>query len=184
MMRRIPFAFAVLLFWAGVAEAAGLTLQSPDLPAGQFAPRYLYDRFGCTGQNVSPALVWSDPPAGTRSFAVTLYDPDAPTGTGWWHWVIYDIPAGLGALSAGAGAADGGQLPAGARQTSNDFGAPGYGGPCPPAGDKPHRYVFTLYALDVAKLDAGPALGSAEIAARLKDRALATASFTAYHGRP
>jgi Raf kinase inhibitor-like YbhB/YbcL family protein len=189
MKRRVPLMLAALLISggllvaAGTADAAGLRLASPDLAAAQFAPRFLFDGDGCGGGNVSPGLAWSDPPSDARSFAVTLYDLDAPTGHGWWHWVVYDIPAAARSLPTGAGAASGRQLPPGARQTRNDFGAPGYGGPCPPPG-KPHRYVFTLYALDAPALGAAPELGPAEIGARLKARALATASFTVAYGQP
>jgi Raf kinase inhibitor-like YbhB/YbcL family protein len=179
----IPLALAALLMSTIAAHGAGLKLASPDLAAAQFAPRFLFDGEGCGGGNVSPALAWSDPPAGARSFALTVYDPDAPTGNGWWHWVVYDIPASVSSLPAGAGAASGGQLPPGARQTRNDFGGPGYGGPCPPPGP-PHRYVFTLYALDVASIGAAPGAGAAEIGARLKAHAVAAASFTVSYGRP
>jgi Raf kinase inhibitor-like YbhB/YbcL family protein len=177
-----PFAVVVLLLSAGVASAAGLTLRSSDLAAGQFAPRFIYNESGCTGGNVSPALAWSGAPAGTKSFAVTIFDPDAPTGHGWWHWVVYDIPATVHALPEDAGAASGRHLPQGARQTANDFGGPGYGGPCPPPGP-PHRYVFTLYALDAAAVGAAAGSGAGEMAAALKPHALATVSFTVPYGR-
>lgn len=102
--------------------------------------------FGCAGGNQSPHLAWSDVPEGTESFAVTCYDPDAPTGSGFWHWVVVNLPADTTELAAGAGSA-GGALPDGALQTRTDFGQPGYGGPCPPQGDHPHRYLFTVHAV-------------------------------------
>ncbi len=103
--------------------------------------------FGCAGGNRSPHLKWSGAPADTKSFAITCYDPDAPTGSGFWHWLVANIPADVTELAAG------GKLPAGALQTRTDFGAPGYGGPCPPEGDHPHRYVFTVFAVKTDRLD-------------------------------
>ena len=135
-----------------------------------------------SGQNLSPALAWSGAPAGTRSFAVTLYDPDAPTGSGWWHWVVYNIPGSVAQLPQGAGNA-GGKLPAGAAQARNDYGEAAYGGPAPPAGDKPHRYVFTLYALKTDHIDVPPNSSTALIGFMLHANKLATASFTARYGR-
>jgi Raf kinase inhibitor-like YbhB/YbcL family protein len=100
--------------------------------------------FGCAGGNVSPQLSWSGAPDGTKSFAITCYDPDAPTGSGFWHWVVVNIPADVTSLAAGA---SGGALPAGALETRTDTGQPGYAGPCPPEGDHPHRYIFTVFAV-------------------------------------
>ncbi len=108
--------------------------------------------FGCAGGNLSPQLAWNDPPAGTKSFAVTCYDPDAPTGSGFWHWLIVNIPPDVRSLDLGAGDPKSGKAPAGALQTRTDFGAPGYGGPCPPEGSHPHRYLFTVFAVGLDKL--------------------------------
>src|SRR6188472_93526 len=109
--------------------------------------------FGCAGGNKSPHLKWSGAPDGTRSFAITCYDPDAPTGSGFWHWLVVNIPPNVTELALDAGNPKSGKLPKGALQTRTDFGAPGYGGPCPPEGHGPHRYVFTLFAV---KQDALP----------------------------
>jgi Raf kinase inhibitor-like YbhB/YbcL family protein len=103
--------------------------------------------FGCAGDNQSPHLKWSGEPAGTKTFAVTCYDPDAPTGSGFWHWLVVNIPADVHELALGAGS-KGGALPKGALQTRTDYGFAGYGGPCPPEGDHPHRYLFTVYAVN------------------------------------
>ncbi len=107
--------------------------------------------FGCAGGNASPQLSWSGAPAETKSFALTCFDPDAPTGSGFWHWVVANIPPDITSLEAGAGNS-GGNLPAGALQVRTDFGKPGYGGPCPPEGDHPHRYIFTVFAVSMEEL--------------------------------
>ncbi len=144
---------AALLGAAFGAQAAGFTLSSPTIKSGSMlSDAQVFNGFGCTGKNVSPALAWSGAPAGTKSYAVTVYDPDAPTGSGWWHWVVFNIPASAANLAEGAGTADGKALPAGSTQGRTDFGAPGFGGACPPAGDKPHRYQITVFAVDVDKL--------------------------------
>jgi Raf kinase inhibitor-like YbhB/YbcL family protein len=130
--------------------------------------------FGCAGGNKSPHLKWSDAPSGTKSFAITCYDPDAPTGSGFWHWLMVNIPANVSELAEGAGGA-GGKLPAGALQTRTDFGAPGYGGPCPPPGDHPHRYLFTVFAVKSEKLDVKADTSAAVVGFNLHFNTLAKA---------
>lgn len=155
MIRLSGFLGALLL--AGVlaatsAHAAGLKLTSGEFNDGDYlANAQVFAGFGCEGDNISPSLSWSGAPAGAKSFAVTAYDPDAPTGSGWWHWVVVNIPPDASGLAKGAGG--GANLPAGALQVRTDFGAPGYGGPCPPQGDHPHRYIFTVHAVDLEALD-------------------------------
>ena len=131
--------------------------------------------FGCAGGNKSPHLRWSGAPAGTKSFAVTCYDPDAPTGSGFWHWVAVNIPPNVTELPLGAGSA-GGTLPPGTLQTRTDFGAPGYGGPCPPENDHPHRYLFTVHAVGTDKLNATADTSAAVIGFQLHFNTLAKAS--------
>ncbi|MDI1345593.1 MAG: YbhB/YbcL family Raf kinase inhibitor-like protein [Pseudolabrys sp.] len=131
--------------------------------------------FGCAGGNQSPHLTWTGAPAGTKSFAVTCYDPDAPTGSGFWHWLVVNIPADVIELKLGAGSA-GGALPKGALMTRTDFGKPGYGGPCPPEGDHPHRYLFTVFAVGVEKLDVGADTAAAVIGFNLHFNTLAKAA--------
>jgi len=180
------------------ASAGAFTLSSPDIPAGSvIAGKFVLNGFGCKGENVSPALVWKNPPAGTKSYAIQVYDPDAPTGSGFWHWGVYNIPASVTSLAQGAGNSAA-TLPAGANGGHSDFhdtGATGgngnWGGPCPPVGDKPHRYVFTVFALGVDNLHAAagiPKTGSAALHGfvlnkGLGDKLLGKASFTATYGR-
>ncbi|MCA1828468.1 MAG: YbhB/YbcL family Raf kinase inhibitor-like protein [Myxococcales bacterium] len=171
-----------ILLAAGAA-ASSFTLTSPDVsrekPIGN---KYVFNSFGCSGENVSPALQWKGAPKNTKSFALTVYDPDAPTGSGWWHWVVYNIPADTTTLRAGAGDSKGSGLPTGAAQGNTDFGQPGYGGPCPPPG-KPHHYVFTLYALDTDKLDIPPTATAAFVGFNIHGHSVGKATFTATYGR-
>jgi Raf kinase inhibitor-like YbhB/YbcL family protein len=185
MIRRLfPFAVAFALA-AETGAAQAFELKSPDIAAGKtIGMKHVFNSFGCTGENLSPALEWSDPPAGAKSFAVLVHDPDAPTGgAGFWHWLAIDIPATTRGLPQGAGAADGKKLPAGAKQLETDFGEPGYGGPCPPEGHGPHRYVFTVYALPVEKLDVAHDARTAIVGFTISQSALAKASITAIFGR-
>ncbi|HEY0721196.1 MAG TPA: YbhB/YbcL family Raf kinase inhibitor-like protein [Gammaproteobacteria bacterium] len=134
--------------------AENFSVRSPQLREGaRIADEQLFNKYGCHGANLSPALEWRNPPGGTRSFAVTVYDLDVPSGADFWHWLIFNIPANTTHLAKGAGDPQAHLAPPGAIQSRNDFGAIGYGGPCPPPGDKPHRYEFTVYALRCDKLD-------------------------------
>jgi Raf kinase inhibitor-like YbhB/YbcL family protein len=163
--------------------AGKFTLASTDISAGgTIAESQVFNGFGCTGGNVSPALSWSNPPAGTKSFALLMHDPDAPTGSGWWHWVVYNIPATLSSLPAGAGDPLKSLLPAAAVQGRTDFGTPGYGGPCPPPG-KPHHYYLRLYALKVAKLDVPADATAAFIGFMVRKNSQATAELVGLYGR-
>ncbi len=173
--------------WFGavsLAQAGGFTLSSPEIKAGGTIPKsFEFNGFGCAGDNKSPSLKWSGAPAGTRSFAVTVYDPDAPTGSGWWHWMVINIPADVSELAAGAGAVDSQTLPKGAVQNRIDFGVHGWGGVCPPQGDKPHRYIFTLHALKTEKLEVPADATAALTGYMINANALGKASFTATYGR-
>lgn len=174
--------------WCGLtatADAQGaFTLASKEVPANStIANAQLFNGFGCSGGNVSPSLSWSGAPAGTKSYALTVYDPDAPTGSGWWHWVVYNIPASAKDIPAGAGDPKKAGMPAGAVQGNTDFGTPGYGGPCPPVGDKPHRYIFTLYALKVDRMDIPAGATAAMVGFNITANKLASATFTATYGR-
>jgi Raf kinase inhibitor-like YbhB/YbcL family protein len=168
------------------ASAAGnalFTLSSPDIAnGGRIAEAQVFNAFGCSGKNLSPALSWSHVPAGTKSFALLVYDPDAPTGSGWWHWVAYDIPADVTSLPAGAGDPKTHLMPAPSVQGRTDFGTPGYGGPCPPPG-KPHHYYFRLYALKVPKLDVPADASPAFIGFNVNANSLGKAQILGLYGR-
>lgn len=184
MTQLCKLAAAAALFTASLAvQAAGFTLSSPTVKSNsKLTEAQVFNGFGCTGKNTSPALKWSGAPAGTKSFALTVYDPDAPTGSGWWHWVVFNIPASATELPEGVGA-DGKGLPAGAVQGRTDFGAPGFGGACPPKGDKPHRYIFTVYALKTDKIDVPPDATAALVGFMINANKLGKASFQATYGR-
>jgi Raf kinase inhibitor-like YbhB/YbcL family protein len=180
----LGLAAAMLAAGAPSAFAAGFKLESPTIkPGSTLTDAQVFNGFGCTGKNISPALKWSGAPKDTKSFALTVYDPDAPTGSGWWHWVVYNIPATATELPEGAGTAEGKALPTGSAQGRTDFGAPGFGGACPPPGDKPHRYIFTVYALKADKLDIPPDGTAALVGYMINANKLAAASFTAKYGR-
>jgi Raf kinase inhibitor-like YbhB/YbcL family protein len=157
-------------------KAAKLTLTSSDLKDGSVMPElHVYNGFGRTGNNVSPALKWSAAPEGTKSFAVTVYDPDAPTGSGWWHWIVLNIPPTVTELVQGA--SGDGKLPAGALETRTDYGKPGYGGAAPPKGEK-HRYIFTIHALKTDKIDLPADASGAMAGFFIKANTLASTSLT------
>ena len=210
-MRKIPFIKTILstavlgaalslgIYGGNNADAHGVkfTLASADLASGTFDNKFVLNGFGCSGGNVSPALEWENLPAGTKSLSLQVHDPDAPTGSGFWHWGVYNIPITATGLAQGAGNAPD-TLPAPAFGGTTDFqdtGATGvngnYGGPCPPAGDKPHRYNFTLYALavdDAQKAGGIPKTGTAALYSFVLNKGLGsnllgTASFTAVYGR-
>jgi Raf kinase inhibitor-like YbhB/YbcL family protein len=129
-------------------------LRSDDMADGQMmSENQVFDEFGMSGRNISPSLEWSGFPPETRSFAVTLFDPDAPTGSGFWHWVVLGIHASVTRLETGVAGTGGSGLPAGAFHVRNDDGAKNFGGAAPPKADPPHRYVFAVHAVDVAALD-------------------------------
>ncbi|CAN0622735.1 YbhB YbcL family protein [Burkholderia multivorans] len=160
---------------------AEFRLRTDAFPANGFMPKaqeYNHAGFGVDGGNVSPALVWENAPAGTKSFAVTCYDPDAPTGSGFWHWVAVNLPAGTTNLAEGAGAAGSAALPNGTVQVRNDYGDEGFGGAAPPRGDKPHRYVFRVHALSVDSLPVTPDTTNAIARFMIHLNQIAAAEFT------
>ncbi|HUR32886.1 MAG TPA: YbhB/YbcL family Raf kinase inhibitor-like protein [Vicinamibacterales bacterium] len=183
-MRYLTFTLAALVLAGSASAQTTFRLTSTDVAEGAtIKVEHTFNGFGCTGANVSPALAWSGAPAAARSFALIVHDPDAPTGVGGFtHWIVYNIPASATGLARGAGSA-GGTLPAGTMQATTSFGTPGYGGPCPPAGDKPHRYVFTLYALSAPKVDLPANATQALAGFTINGSKVASATLTALYGR-
>jgi Raf kinase inhibitor-like YbhB/YbcL family protein len=176
--------FLLVFLFSGNVLADGFYLSSTDVQ-GQLSINQVFNGFGCSGKNISPQLSWTNAPAGTKSFAITAYDPDAPTGSGWWHWVVFNIDKSVDNLKAGASSSGAGKpaMPAGAVESVTSYGTTGFGGACPPPGDKPHRYIFTVYALDVEKLAIDAAARAELIGFNLNSHALAKASVMAYYGR-
>ena len=157
------------------------TLSSPDIAEGQQLDNtFVLNAFGCEGDSISPALEWSNAPEGTKSFVVTAYDPDAPTGSGWWHWLAFNIPAETRALPQGAGGGEG--MPDGVVQSVTDYGGTGFGGACPPKGEM-HRYQFTIFALSVEKLDLTAETNAAIVGYMTRANSLGSATITAPYTR-
>lgn len=167
-----------IFFSATMIFAQNFTLSSSDLQ-GQLTSKQVFNGFGCTGENISPELSWKDAPKGTKSFAVTVYDPDAPTGSGWWHWVTFDISKDKFTLPTGFGNSESKDV----IQSITDYGKSGFGGACPPVGDKAHRYVFTVYALDIETLGLDKNASPALVGFYLNAHSLAKASLISYYGR-
>jgi Raf kinase inhibitor-like YbhB/YbcL family protein len=183
VLRTAFFAAAAVLATAlpSAAEST-MTLASATFAPGATIPlSAVYDRSGCTGQNISPELHWSGAPAGTKSFALAVFDPKAQQGVGWYHWLAFDIPAGVHGLRAGAGNGSS-TAPRGIIFGRNDFGEVGYGGPCPPVGET-HPYQFTLYALNVAHLPVSHATTGMQLGDILRGHILAHATYDGRFGR-
>ncbi len=171
--------FTSLLMLATNVMAEGFYLSSTDVQ-GQISNDQVFNSFGCTGKNISPQLHWRNAPKGTKSFAITAYDPDAPTGSGWWHWLVFNIDKSVDTIKTGVSTK---AMPANAVESITSYGSKGFGGACPPAGDKPHRYIFTVYALDIEKIDQSSEARPELIGFFLNSHAIAKASIMAYYGR-
>lgn len=157
--------------------AEGLSLSSKDLKS-QLSVNEVYNGFGCSGKNISPELSWANAPKGTKSFALTVYDPDAPTGSGWWHWLVFNIDTKTKGFAKGIDLSK--SL---AVESMTDFGSNGFGGACPPKGDKDHQYIFTIYALDIEKIDLPATATPALVGYYINAHTLSKASLISYYGR-
>lgn len=187
-MQKLVLAVVLALGATGVqaAQAQNMTLQSEEISDGAtIKDEQVANVFGCKGGNKSPSLSWSGAPSDAKSFAITVYDPDAPTGSGFWHWVVFNIPAGTAAIPKNAGSVKAKLMPKGAIQSRTDFGTDGYGGPCPPQGDKPHHYIFTVYAVDEDKLQFAKDhnVSAAVVGFELHFHSKAKGTLTATYGR-
>ena len=173
---------AFLLSKCMSAQNDAFTLKAIDL-GERFSLEQIYDKYNCGGQNISPHLKWQNAPEGTKSYALTIFDPDAPTENGWWHWLVFNIPTNINELPTDAGNPDNNLLPAQVVQSINDYKEYGYGGPCPPKGDKPHRYIITVYALKAAKIDLDKNMLPETVNDYLQRYAIGKATLIAYYQR-
>ena len=176
-MIAVTMSSLVALSACALAHADGFTLESASFgPNTTLSKSLVYNQGKCKGDNTSPELHWSGAPEDTKSFAVTLFDPDAQNGAGFWHWILFDIDADTTSLEPGAGDTAGSDVPPGSVTTKNQFGNFGYSGPCPPIDDDAHRYVFTVYALRVEKLGLGPDATPAMVKQALEANTIISAS--------
>lgn len=182
MIKSIQILVVLIALSTTVFGQNTFTLSSKDL-GGQATINQEFNGFGCTGENKSPQLSWKNAPEGTKSFAITMYDPDAPTGSGWWHWLVFDIPTSTNELVSGAGNTELNLTPEGVIQSITDYGVNGYGGPCPPEGHGLHQYIITVYALKTKKLGLNESTNPAVVGYYLWNNTLAKASIVTYYQR-
>lgn len=182
--KRICFSIWIVLSIAITVQAGEFSVTSPELqPGARLTQDQLLNGFGCEGKNLSPALHWQNGPINTASYAITVYDPDAPTGSGWWHWVMFNIPPEVTTLAQDAGNKQSGLAPIGSVQSRTDFGTPGYGGACPPQGDEDHRYIFSVYALDTKRLELDKDATAAMVGFFIRQHAIAKTELTVVYSR-
>jgi Raf kinase inhibitor-like YbhB/YbcL family protein len=182
-MKMVPVLAAVASI-ALAGPASAFEISSPAVGSDGTIPlKYTANGFGCSGGNVSLPLEWSDVPAGAKSLALTMFDPDAPTGSGFWHWLVVNMPPTTTGLAAGAGEPGNAKLPAGSVQARGDAGVAGYFGPCPPEGDPAHHYVITVFAVDADKLDIDANTSGAVVGFNLHFHTIDKASVTYTYGR-
>lgn len=176
-MKKMIAMYIVLLGLTSTLMAEGFSLSSTDLK-GQLSINEVFNGFGCSGKNISPELTWLNAPKGTKSFALTVYDPDAPTGSGWWHWLVFNIDTKTKGFAKGVDLSK-----TTAIESMTDFGKTGFGGACPPMGDKAHQYIFTIHALDIKKIDLESSANPALVGFYINAHTLSKASLISYYGR-
>lgn len=168
------------LMLTSASLADGFTLTAPSM-SGQISVAQEFDAFGCNGQNISPQLTWKNAPKGTKSFAITIYDPDAPTGSGWWHWLVFNIPKEQTHIAQNASAKA--HLPKGSIESITDYAQYGFGGACPPKGDKAHTYITTVYALDIEHIELKKEANPALVGYMINAHTIKKSSVVAYYKR-
>lgn len=182
-MKKHFLIFALIATFSNSLSAQNTFTLTSETIGGATTKSEEFNGFGCTGKNESPQLSWKNAPKGTKSFAITMYDPDAPTGSGWWHWLVFDIPANVNELVANAGNINLNLAPKQAIQSITDYGTHGYGGPCPPKGHGLHQYMITVYALKTDKLGLDKNTNAAIVGYYLNNNTLAKASIVSYYKR-
>lgn len=182
MFKSIFITILALIFNVSLFSQESFTLTSTTL-GGNSTLLEEFNGFGCEGKNQSPQLSWKNAPEGTKSFAITMYDPDAPTGSGWWHWVVFDIPQNVNALLQNAGDPSNGLMPKSAIQSITNYGVPGFGGPCPPENHGIHQYIITVHALKVDTLGLDKNTNPAVVGYYLWNNTIAKASIVTYYER-
>ena len=172
--------FIFILFTTSALMAGDFTLQSTDIDTNLTKVQEFNGYDGCTGDNISPQLSWKNAPKGTKSFIVTMEDTNSPIGITWWQWLVIDIPGNVTELATNA---SGKAMPKGSIELKNNYDIIGYSGACPPKGDKAHRYVFNVLALDVEKLSITERRNDAVLGNLIKRHTIAKASMTSYYQR-
>ena len=174
---------ALSLFMIGSIFGQNTFTLSSNTLGGSATMLEEFNGSGCKGNNQSPQLSWKNAPEGTKSFAITMYDPDAPTGSGWWHWLVFDIPANIDQIPSNAGNLELDLMPNGTVQSITDYGTKGYGGPCPPEGHGFHQYIITVHALKTDKLGLDENTNAAVVGYYLGNNTIGKASIVAYYKR-
>jgi len=180
--KKIIFTTLLIISSITIISQNTFTLSSKTL-GGEATLKEEFNGFGCMGENESPQLSWKNAPEATKSFAITMYDPDAPTGSGWWHWIVFNIPTSTTELVANAGDIKLNLTPEGTIQSITNYGAQGYGGPCPPQGHGLHQYIITVYALKTDTLGLDKNTNPAIVGYYLWNNTLAKASIVSYYKR-